>query len=88
VAAVEITMKPRPSLVDNFVGREDILHALRTTHFGSRSLELNKPAVSVLMGLGGSGKTQIALKFALEYERRCGLFIYWIFRSADGAQIS
>ena len=85
MATVEITMKPRPSLVDNFVGREDILDALRTTQFGSRPLELNKPAVSVLMGLGGSGKTQIALKFALEYEGRCVLFTYWISQSADGA---
>jgi signal recognition particle GTPase len=63
-------MRPRPLLVDNFIGREDILDALRTTHLGSRSLQLHKRAVSVLMGLGGSGKTQTALKFAQEYEER------------------
>jgi signal recognition particle GTPase len=31
---------------------------------------LDGPTISVLAGLGGSGKTQTSLKFALEYERR------------------
>jgi signal recognition particle GTPase len=29
-----------------------------------------KPAITVLSGLGGAGKTQTALKFALEFEEK------------------
>jgi signal recognition particle GTPase len=65
---IEITLKPRPSLVDNFVGREDILEAMRRTHLTHRSSNSKKPAITVLSGLGGAGKTQTALKFALEFE--------------------
>jgi Holliday junction resolvasome RuvABC ATP-dependent DNA helicase subunit len=65
---IEITLKPRPSLVDNFVGREDVLSAMRQTHLTSRSKTSKKPAITVLSGLGGAGKTQTALKFALEFE--------------------
>jgi Holliday junction resolvasome RuvABC ATP-dependent DNA helicase subunit len=65
---IEITLKPRPSLVDNFVGREDVLSAMRQTHLTSRSRTSKKPAITVLSGLGGAGKTQTALKFALEFE--------------------
>jgi adenylylsulfate kinase-like enzyme len=57
-------------MVPNFVGREEIIGAMRQTHFGERPSGSNMPAISVLTGLGGSGKTQIALKFALDYEAR------------------
>jgi hypothetical protein len=70
VPAVEITLRPRPSVVPTFVGREDILEAMRQTHFGDRPSGSDMPAISVLTGLGGSGKTQIALKFALHFEER------------------
>jgi Holliday junction resolvasome RuvABC ATP-dependent DNA helicase subunit len=63
-------MKPRPSLVRNFVGREDILEKMRQTHIEARSPDPGLPAITVLMGLGGSGKTQTALKFTLDYEKR------------------
>jgi signal recognition particle GTPase len=65
---IEVTLKPRPSVVKNFVGREDILEAMRRTHLGERSTNSREPAVTVLFGLGGAGKTQTALKFALEFE--------------------
>jgi signal recognition particle GTPase len=68
VTVIEIVLKPRPSLVDNFVGREDILSAMRQTHLTQRSTTSKQPAITVLSGLGGAGKTQTALKFALEFE--------------------
>lgn len=66
---VEITLKPRPSLVSNFIGREDILGAMHRTHISNRSTELQTPTITVLSGIGGSGKTQAALKFALDFEK-------------------
>jgi signal recognition particle GTPase len=68
VTVIEVALKPRPSLVDNFVGREDVLSAMRRTHITQRSKTSKKPAITVLSGLGGAGKTQTALKFALEFE--------------------
>jgi len=68
VTVIEVALKPRPSLVDNFVGREDILSAMRQTHLTQRSPTSKKSAITVLSGLGGAGKTQTALKFALEFE--------------------
>ena len=68
IAVIEVTLKPRPSVVKNFVGRDDILEAMRRTHLGERSTNSHDPAVTVLFGLGGAGKTQTALKFALEFE--------------------
>ena len=70
VGIIEIALKPRPSLVQNFIGRRDILDAMVHTHITSRSTDLTTPAITVLSGLGGSGKTQTALKFALEFETR------------------
>jgi replication-associated recombination protein RarA len=68
---VEIALKPRPSIVDNFIGRSDILEAMDRTHLIQRTINSKKSAISVLHGLGGAGKTQTALKFALEFEEKC-----------------
>ena len=73
VGIIEIALKPRPSLVQNFIGRRDILDAMHRTNITSRSADLTTPAITVLSGLGGSGKTQTALKFALEFETRYAL---------------
>jgi hypothetical protein len=70
ITPAKITPRARPSVVPTFVGREDILDAMRQTHFGNRKFGSDMPAITVLTGLGGSGKTQIALKFALDYEAR------------------
>jgi hypothetical protein len=70
VTPVKITPRARPSVVPTFVGREDILEAMRQTHFCHRTSGSGIPAITVLTGLGGSGKTQIALKFAEEYEKK------------------
>jgi hypothetical protein len=61
--------KPRPPLVEGFVGRADILDAMRRTHFEDTSC-LTTPRMTILTGLGGSGKSQIALRFAAEFEER------------------
>jgi len=64
------TLKPRPALVDNFVGQEDVLEAMRQTHITQRSRNSTNSSITVLSGLGGAGKTQTALKFALEFEEK------------------
>ncbi|PVF91282.1 hypothetical protein CPB86DRAFT_745811 [Serendipita vermifera] len=70
VQQVSIGLKPRPSVVPYFVGRQDTLNALRLAHIHQGSSQLDGPIISVLAGLGGSGKTQISLKFALEYAEK------------------
>lgn len=71
VRIVEFSLKPRPPLVENFIGRQDILDTMRQTHINNRSRKAQSPAITILFGLGGSGKTQTALKFALDYENLC-----------------
>jgi signal recognition particle GTPase len=70
VTVIGVALKPRPSLVDNFIGREDVLRAMDQTHVTQRSENSKKSAITVLSGLGGAGKTQTALKFALEFEKK------------------
>jgi signal recognition particle GTPase len=70
VTVIGIALKPRPPLVKNFVGREDVLEAMRRTHLTERATNSQDAAVTVLFGLGGAGKTQTALKFALEFEEK------------------
>jgi Holliday junction resolvasome RuvABC ATP-dependent DNA helicase subunit len=65
---VETTYKQRPAVVPFFVGRQDILDRLHETHIQSKTNEGDYPTISVLIGLGGSGKTQIALRFAKHFE--------------------
>jgi signal recognition particle GTPase len=71
VTIIEIALKPRPSLVDNFIGRRDVLEAMHQAHLANRPTNSKKSVISVLYGLGGAGKTQTALKFALEFEEKC-----------------
>ncbi|PVF95584.1 TPR-like protein [Serendipita vermifera] len=71
VQMVTIKYKPRPSVVPFFIGRRDILDNLRKDHLSdekARPESAALPLISVLSGLGGSGKTQISLQFASEYE--------------------
>jgi Holliday junction resolvasome RuvABC ATP-dependent DNA helicase subunit len=66
----EMKYKPRPALVPFFKGRQDILNRLMETHIMRPETGHEAITVSVLTGLGGSGKTQIALKIALEFETK------------------
>jgi tetraacyldisaccharide-1-P 4'-kinase len=68
VTIVEITYKQRPAVVPFFVGRQDILDHLHGNHIHEANSEVEYPIISVLIGLGGSGKTQIALQFAKQFE--------------------
>ncbi|PVF94411.1 hypothetical protein CPB86DRAFT_740622 [Serendipita vermifera] len=86
VRQVEIGLKPRPSIVPYLVGRHDILSALRSTHLHDSPSQSDVPIISVLTGLGGSGKTQISLKFALEYEEKCPEApVYFVNGSSEAA---
>jgi Holliday junction resolvasome RuvABC ATP-dependent DNA helicase subunit len=65
-----IEPKPRPSVVPYFIGRQDVLDTLRTTYLHDSPSQSDSPIITVLAGLDGSGKSQIALKFASEYEQK------------------
>ncbi|KAG8819521.1 hypothetical protein FRC19_009726 [Serendipita sp. 401] len=57
---------------EDFVGRKDILNAICKAHFDTdNSLSQDDcPVITVLGGMGGSGKTQIAVSFASLFEKR------------------
>jgi Cdc6-like AAA superfamily ATPase len=66
-------MSIQPSSV--FTGREDILSQL-DSYFSLEGPDKEKQHIFVLYGLGGAGKTQIALKFVDKfYERYDARFI-------------
>ena len=64
------TTKP-PGPTKSFTGRIDILNKL-STYFSetTASVACATQRVFVLFGMGGAGKTQIALKFVNEYRTR------------------
>ncbi|KAF5871433.1 putative nb-arc and tpr domain protein [Botrytis fragariae] len=72
----QITTKPEASLpnkksyfdvpqsrVSNFVGRKDVLNRIQTALEASH----NDPSIVVLTGVGGQGKTQIALQYSHQH---------------------
>lgn len=55
-----------------FTGGDDLLRELREKCLPLRdSLAHIQQKRFILYGLGGSGKTQMALKFALDHQERC-----------------
>ncbi|PVF93948.1 hypothetical protein CPB86DRAFT_741455 [Serendipita vermifera] len=68
IPIIEMKYRQRPGVVPFFVGRQDILGHLHRNHRENPRHEGDYPTVSVLTGLGGSGKTQIALQFARQFE--------------------
>ena len=59
-----------------FTGREEILGSLRKTCLPSRETSHQKSKRFVIWGLGGSGKTQICLKFAEENREKSEPSLY------------
>ncbi len=61
-ALTTLTPIPPPSIV--FTGREDVLSKMEH-HFSPSTISVHSKQqhIYVLYGLGGAGKTQIALKF-------------------------
>ncbi|KAL8644479.1 MAG: hypothetical protein Q9226_007742, partial [Calogaya cf. arnoldii] len=81
------------------ITRPQVLHApsdLLTSHFTGRNAELSiietalkqspsiGPARAVIWGVPGVGKTQIALKYCLEFYSRWYTHIFWISASTTG----
>ena len=61
-ALTTLTPIPPPSIV--FTGREDVLSKMKQYFSSSTtSVHSNQQHIYVLHGMGGAGKTQIALKF-------------------------
>ena len=52
---------PPPSII--FTGREDVLSKMKSYFSPSTASGLSQQHIFVLYGMGGAGKTQIALKF-------------------------
>ncbi|PVF91532.1 hypothetical protein CPB86DRAFT_878463 [Serendipita vermifera] len=69
ITIAEIKYRQRPAVVPFFIGQQDILDRLHETHVRGPNSKGEYPTISVLVGLGGSGKTQIALQFAKQFER-------------------
>lgn len=60
-----------PQSSPRFTGRVEELTRLEHSFFSSQQV-IPRQRRAVLYGLGGSGKTQIALGFAEKYTERCG----------------
>jgi len=54
----------------NFTGRSDIRHRLYNTLIKNRHMRKQSQDIFVLYGLGGSGKTQVCLKFAHDHRNQ------------------
>ena len=74
----ETCYKYPSSLVSQFIGREDFLHLLDDTLL-TPSSDIQRPNVAVLLGMGGQGKTALALEFCRRAQAR-GYFrsILWV----------
>ncbi|KAF7944111.1 hypothetical protein EAE96_010520 [Botrytis aclada] len=66
------------SRVSNFVGRKDILNRIQTALEASH----NDPSIVVLTGVGGQGKTQVALEFSHQH-MKFYKGVFWIDASSQ-----
>jgi hypothetical protein len=70
-----------------FLGRSDILQTMHK-HFSSTPMDtLSGPSCCVLHGLGGIGKTQIALEYAHQYSSEF-YAIFWVKAENEGEPVS
>jgi len=69
IPPMRIPIRPKPIPSPIFTGREEILQKLEA-FFGARQHGSSPRREYLLCGMGGAGKTQIALKFIDEYEDR------------------
>ena len=64
-----------PPPVAAFVGRSKILRQMEATFFPGEYPISEQQRIFVLCGLGGVGKTQIALKFINENKKKSAIFV-------------
>ncbi|PVF90753.1 hypothetical protein CPB86DRAFT_593275, partial [Serendipita vermifera] len=84
ISTVGVKYRQRPGVAPFFVGRQDILDHLHETNLRKPSPEDDHPVISVLTGLGGSGKTQIALRFAKDLETiNSNLLVFFVDASSE-----
>lgn len=63
------TIRPQPTPSPIFTGREEILQKLGS-YFGAREHGSSPRREYLLVGMGGAGKTQIALKFVEQHQHK------------------
>ncbi|KAF2834882.1 FabD/lysophospholipase-like protein [Patellaria atrata CBS 101060] len=71
-----VRVRPQPIPSPIFTGREDVIETLEK-FFSPRPYGPTPRREYLLHGLGGAGKTQVALQFAKKYQNRFSR-IYWI----------
>lgn len=69
---------------DKFVGRDDILRNLAAALKGDGG---PRPLAAAVVGIGGVGKTQVAVEFASRYGRYFGGGVFWL-NFADPARVT
>jgi len=76
---MSLTMEPN----EDFVGRENELEQLHR-YLIDESSDSGQPKSCVLLGIGGIGKTEIALEFAYKYKDHWDAGVFWV--TADTTQ--
>ena len=79
-AGVAVRLAPRPVFL---AGREELLAGLEARLAAGRGAG---PGVVVLCGLGGAGKTSVAVEYA--YRQAAGLGVVWQLRAEDPAGLA
>ncbi|KAI9701793.1 MAG: hypothetical protein M1836_001137 [Candelina mexicana] len=87
-SSVSVSMADAPAFIvpypnnPDFVGREDIFEKLQNGLFKDENESSGFHSRAALHGLGGVGKSQIAIKFAYWVRRNCpGISVFWIHAS-------
>ncbi|KAK2749585.1 hypothetical protein FQN57_005807 [Myotisia sp. PD_48] len=68
--------------VTHFIGREELLRRISLIVTSHQHVSPNEPAIIVLTGLGGQGKTQLALKFC-HSSAVCYDAVFWLDASSE-----